>query len=170
MKQASESSVEGETQPFVPPTLNSCASLLTAKQDAAAAAVAVLNLVDPSMTGIGGDSFALFFDAKSRKVHALNGSGRSPQGATVEDVCRDLNITDRIYGTIPTSSGMSVTVPGGAATLVDLVVRFGSGRLSLGQVLAPAIGLAENGAPISEIASTFVGPLSLSPTVLVLPG
>ena len=125
-------------------------------QDAAAAAVAVLNLVDPSMTGIGGDSFALFFDAKTKQVHALNGSGRSPKGATLDDVCRDLSITDRAYGTIPTSSALSVTVPGGAAALVDLVERFGSGALSVGQVLAPAIELAESGSPISEIASTTV--------------
>lgn len=136
---------------------------LTIKQDAAAAAVAVLNLVDPSMTGIGGDSFALFFDAKTKKVLALNGSGRSPRGATLDDICRDLNITDRAYGTVPTSSALSVTVPGGAAALVDLVERFGSGTLSVSQVLAPAIELSESGSPISEIASSFVGFHQLTP-------
>ncbi|KAK0707878.1 nucleophile aminohydrolase [Lasiosphaeris hirsuta] len=123
--------------------------------DAAIAAAAVLNLVDPSMTGIGGDAFALFYDAKEKKVHALNGSGRSAAKATVEDICRDLNITDRIFGTIPNTSALSVTVPGAAAAWADIVERFGSGAVSLSQVLAPAIELAENGCPISEIASYY---------------
>ncbi|KAK3381836.1 nucleophile aminohydrolase [Podospora didyma] len=123
--------------------------------DAAVACAAVLNLVDPSMTGIGGDVFALFFDAKDKKVLALNGSGHSAANATLDDVCRDLNITDRVYGTIPVTSALSVTVPGAAAAWADIVELFGSGVLSLGQVLAPAIELAENGCPISEIASYY---------------
>ncbi|KAK1752293.1 gamma-glutamyltranspeptidase [Echria macrotheca] len=123
--------------------------------DAAVAAAAVLNLVDPAMTGIGGDAFSLFYDAKTKTVRALNGSGRSAQSATLEDVCRDLDISDRVYGTIPTSSGIAVTVPGGAAAWADVVEHFGSGKVSLGQVLAPAIELAEEGCPISEIASYF---------------
>ncbi|KAK3375718.1 gamma-glutamyltranspeptidase [Lasiosphaeria ovina] len=117
------------------------------------ASAAVLNLVDPAMTGIGGDAFALFYDAKNKKVHALNGSGRSAAKATLDDICCDLNVVDRIYGTIPTTSALSVTVPGAAAAWVDIVSRFGSGVLSLEQVLAPAIDLAENGCPISEISS-----------------
>ena len=108
------------------------------------------------MTGIGGDAFALFYAAKEKKVHALNGSGRSSASATLEDVCRDLSITDRVYGTIPTSSALSVTVPGAAAAWVDLVEQFGSGAVSLTDVFAPAIELAENGCPISEMASYFV--------------
>ncbi len=130
--------------------------MLTCLKDAAVAAAAVLNLVDPSMTGIGGDSFALFYDAKAKQVHALNGSGRSAQNATLDDVCRDLNITDRVYGTIPNTSALSVTVPGAAAAWADIVERFGSGMVTLSQVLAPAIELAEGGCPISEIASYYV--------------
>ncbi|KAK3682843.1 nucleophile aminohydrolase [Podospora appendiculata] len=124
-------------------------------QDAAVAAAAVLNVVDPSMTGIGGDAFALFYDAKTAKVHALNGSGRSAAGATLEDVCRDLKIVDRVYGAIPNTSALSVTVPGAAAAWVDIVEQFGSGVVSLAQVLAPAIELAEEGCAISEIASYY---------------
>lgn len=120
------------------------------------AAAAVLNLVDPSMTGIGGDAFALFYNSKEKKVHALNGSGRSAESATLDDICRDLSITDRVYGAIPTSSALSVTVPGAAAAWTDIVQHFGSGALSLAEVFAPAIELAENGCPISEIASYYV--------------
>lgn len=125
------------------------------------AAAAVLNLVDPAMTGIGGDAFALFYNAKTKMMQALNGSGRSAQGATLDDVCRDLKITDRVYGTIPTSSALAVTVPGGAAAWADIVEHFGSGSVSLEQVLAPAIELAEEGCAISEIASYFVSDTSI---------
>jgi gamma-glutamyltranspeptidase/glutathione hydrolase len=126
--------------------------------DAAIAAAAVLNLVDPSMTGLGGDAFALFYDAKTRKVHAVNGSGRSASKATIDGVCDDLGIGegDRVWGVIPTGSAHAVTVPGAAACWVDLVERFGSGRVFLGDVLAPAIELAEEGVVISEISSQHV--------------
>jgi gamma-glutamyltranspeptidase len=124
--------------------------------DAAVAAATVLGLVDPSMSGIGGDAFALFYDHKSKQVHSLNGSGRSAANATVDDICRDLQIDDRTYGVIPTTSAHAVTVPGGAAAWADIVERFGSGRVTLAQVLAPAIEMAEGGCPISEIASYHV--------------
>lgn len=122
-------------------------------KDAAIAAAAVLNLVDPSMTGIGGDAFCLFYRAKTRRVHALNGSGRSPANASLHDVCRDLNITDRSSGSIPNTSIHSVTVPGAAAAWLDIVDKYGSGELTASQVLAPAIQMAEEGVPISEISS-----------------
>lgn len=126
------------------------------EQDAAIAAAAVLNLVDPSMTGIGGDAFCLFYEAKSKKVHALNGSGRSAARASLEDVCRDLGIQDRIYGAIPTDSILSVTVPGAAAAWLDIIEHFGSGKVTASQALAPAIRLAEQGFAVSEISSYCV--------------
>lgn len=129
------------------------------------AAAAVLNLVDPSMTGIGGDVFCLFYDAKAKKVHALNGSGRSPAKATLEDVLKDLNVTDRESASIPATSALSVTVPGAAAAWVDIIEKYGSGSLSPRQVLAPAIELADEGCSISEIASYYVSrPLPLLQT------
>ncbi|KAH8887886.1 gamma-glutamyltranspeptidase [Thozetella sp. PMI_491] len=121
--------------------------------DAAIAATAVLNLVDPTMTGIGGDVFALIFEAKTGKITPVNGSGRSPANATLDDICRDLGVTDRTYGTIPATSALSVTVPGSAAAWIDIVEKFGSGKLTLAQILAPAIELAEGGFPVSEISS-----------------
>lgn len=116
----------------------------------------MLNLVDPSMTGIGGDAFCLFYEAKSRKVHALNGSGRSAGKASLEDICRDLNIQDRIYGAIPNDSVLSVTVPGAAAAWLDIIDNFGSGKVTASQALAPAIRLAEQGFAVSEISSYYV--------------
>lgn len=108
------------------------------------------------MTGIGGDVFCLFYEAKYHKVHALNGSGRSPAGVTLDKVCEDLDIKDRIYGAIPNSSILSVTVPGAAAAWLDTIERFGSGNLSASQILAPAIRLAEDGVAVSEISSYYV--------------
>lgn len=147
-------------------------SLTEQEQDAAIAAAAVLNLVDPSMTGIGGDAFCLFYDAWTKRVHALNGSGRSPSKATVDDICRDLDITDRIFGTIPPTSIHSVIVPGAAAAWVDIVQKFGSGRVDRAAVLAPAIQLAEEGVPVSEISSYYVSVtdfcLVISPRILHL--
>lgn len=105
------------------------------------------------MTGIGGDVFCLFYHAKTRKVHALNGSGRSPANSNFDDVCRDLNITDKCSGSIPTTSIHSVTVPGAAAAWLDIIDRYGSGKLTATQVLAPAIRMAEEGVPVSEISS-----------------
>lgn len=110
------------------------------------------------MTGIGGDAFALFYSAGlGAGVHAVNGSGRSAAGVTLDGVCRDLNIADRVHGSIPTTSALSVTVPGAAAAWVDVVASFGSGKVSLAEVLAPAIEMAEEGLAVSELASYYVG-------------
>jgi gamma-glutamyltranspeptidase/glutathione hydrolase len=116
----------------------------------------VLNLVDPAMTGIGGDMFCLHYEARTSKVHALNGSGRSPAGATLEDLIRKLEVTDPKTGQIPSQSVHAITVPGAAKGWVDTVKRFGSGRLSLYQILEPAIKMAEDGVPISKIAAHSV--------------
>lgn len=105
------------------------------------------------MTGIGGDAFCLFYHAKTRKVHALNGSGRSPAKASLDDVCRDLNVTDRSSASIPNTSIHSVTVPGAAAAWLDIIDKYGSGEVAVSQVLAPAIRMAEEGVPVSEISS-----------------
>lgn len=124
--------------------------------DAAVAVAAALNMTEPSSTGIGGDMFCLFYNAKSKQVSALNGSGRSAMNSSLAGMRRDLGLKHHQPGTIPTTSVHSVTVPGAAAGWVDTVDRFGSGNLSLEQILTPAIQLGEEGYPVSELASTFV--------------
>jgi gamma-glutamyltranspeptidase/glutathione hydrolase len=102
--------------------------------------------------------FCLFYDSKTKKVDALNGSGRAPLKATLEQVRGDLGLKDREEGEIPLDHIHAVTVPGAAAGWVDTVERFGSGKLSMEQILAPAIDLAERGFPVSEISSKGVSP------------
>lgn len=124
--------------------------------DAAVAVAAALNMTEPSSTGIGGDMFCLFYDAKSKKVNALNGSGRSPAKSSLEQIRRDLGLKLGEVRTIPMTSVQAVTTPGAAAGWVDTVEKFGSRKLSLEQILQPAIELGEEGFPVSELASTFV--------------
>lgn len=103
--------------------------------------------------------FLLYFDAATKQVKSLNGSGRSGAKQTLETIRKALNIPDGKIGEIPTHGVHAATVPGAAAGWVDTVERFGSGKLSLSQILEPAIKLAENGHPVSEIASHSVRPL-----------
>ena len=125
--------------------------------DAAVAVAAALNMTEPSSTGIGGDMFCLFYNAETKKVHALNGSGRSAAKGSLEQMRRDLGLKpDDTSSKIPTLSVHSITVPGAAAGWVDTVERFGSGNLSMEQILSPAIKLGEEGFPVSELSSTFV--------------
>ncbi|KAL1998961.1 hypothetical protein VTN02DRAFT_5275 [Thermoascus thermophilus] len=123
--------------------------------DAAVAVAAALNITEPSSTGIGGDIFCLFYNAKTKKITALNGSGRYAANATLEKVRNALNLGPDVSGTIPMTSPLAVTVPGAAAGWVDTVEKFGSGKLSLEQILAPAIELGEEGFPVSELSSHF---------------
>lgn len=125
--------------------------------DAAVAVAAGLNVTEPCMTGIGGDAFCLFYDAKQKRVRGLNGSGRSGEKYSLERVRKDLNMKDGQDGGIPTRSVLAVTVPGAAAAWVDTVERFGSGKVTLAEVLEPATKLAEEGYPVSEWTSYLWG-------------
>ncbi|ORX96495.1 nucleophile aminohydrolase [Clohesyomyces aquaticus] len=125
--------------------------------DAAVAVAAGLNVTEPGSTGIGGDLFCLFYDAKTRKVHAMNGSGRSGKNCTLEQYRKDLKIPDGESGQIPMESVHAVSVPGAAAGWVDVVEKFGSGKVTMEDILAPAIELADKGFPVSELSATFVG-------------
>lgn len=108
------------------------------------------------MTGIGGDMFCLYYDARTRTVHALNGSGRSGLKLSLDLVRKELGLSDGQTGSMPMGSIHAVTVPGAAAGWVDCVEHFGSGKVGLGDVLAPAINLAETGFPVSEFSATYV--------------
>ena len=111
--------------------------------DAAVAVAAALNVVEPMSTGIGGDAFALVYDAASRSVSALNGSGRAPRAISPQV------FAERGLDSIPSDGMLPVTVPGTVDAWAALLERHGT--LSLAQVLAPAIEYAEHGFPVSEI-------------------
>jgi len=96
--------------------------------DAAVAVAAAINVTEPGSTGIGGDMFCLYYDAKTKTVSAMNGSGRSGQNVTLEKIRKDLKILEGQTGKIPMNSVHAVTVPGAAAGWVDCVERFGSGK------------------------------------------
>jgi gamma-glutamyltranspeptidase / glutathione hydrolase len=113
--------------------------------DAAVTTAAMLNVVEPMSTGIGGDCFALVYDAESGQVSALNGSGRAPAAFGLEEAQR-LGLEE-----IPAWGPLPVTVPGSAGGWEALLARFGS--MSLGECLAPAIATAEGGFPVSERVS-----------------
>lgn len=115
-----------------------------------------MNMTEPCSTGIGGDMFCLYYDAATKSVSAMNGSGRSGAKCTLETIRKSLGMADGAPGDIPMSSVHAATVPGAAAGWVDTVERFGSGKLSLEQILAPAIELGEKGFPVSEDAAYYV--------------
>jgi gamma-glutamyltranspeptidase / glutathione hydrolase len=116
--------------------------------DAAVAAAAALNVTEPTSTGLGGDCFALYYQASTGHVSALNGSGRAPVGLTFERLRKE-GLADKL----PQFHPDTITVPGACAGWCDLLARHG--RLPLAQVLAPAIHLAENGFPVSPITAYF---------------
>lgn len=113
--------------------------------DAAVTVAAMLNVVEPMSTGIGGDCFALIYDAASGEVAALNGSGRSPAAFTLEETRR------RGLASIPLTGPLPVTVPGTVSGWAALLKRFGTRRLV--DCLAPAIATADEGFPVSELIS-----------------
>jgi gamma-glutamyltranspeptidase/glutathione hydrolase len=108
--------------------------------DAAIAAVAVLGVVEPQSTGIGGDCFCLYAPAGTGKVIAMNGSGRAPAAATPEA------LRSRQVSTLVNTSPHVVTVPG-AISAWELLNRT-HGRKPLGELLRPAIRCAEEGWPV----------------------
>jgi gamma-glutamyltranspeptidase/glutathione hydrolase len=114
--------------------------------DAAIAANAVLGLTEPMMNGIGGDLFAIIYEAKTKKVYGLNASGYAATGVTA-----DLVASKSANGRMPQNGVWSVTVPGMIAGWDALRAKFGT--KSFDELLAPAIYYAESGIPVGEITS-----------------
>jgi len=113
--------------------------------DAAVAATAVLTVIEPMSTGLGGDCFAIMYIARDQKLVAINGSGRSPAAASAAKLLAGgLNA-------VPIRGPLSVTVPGALDGLFNCLSRYGT--LSLGEVLAPAIACATDGFPVAEVTA-----------------
>lgn len=117
--------------------------------DAAVAAAAALNVTEPTSTGIGGDMFALYYDAQTQQVTALNGSGRASSALTLDRLKREGLLAD----SLPPFHPHTITVPGACAGWCDLIQKHGS--LSLKEILAPAIRLAEEGFPVAPVTAHF---------------
>jgi gamma-glutamyltranspeptidase/glutathione hydrolase len=110
--------------------------------DAAIAANAVLGLVEPMMDGIGGDVFAIYWDAKSGKLTGLNGSGPAPRGLSPK------LLADKGMKTMPAAGIHSVTVPGAVDGWAKMHQKFG--KLPWKDLFQPAIAYAEEGFPVTE--------------------
>lgn len=126
--------------------------------DAAIATSAALVVTEPSSTGIGGDCFVLYYQLSDKKyptsgkVLGLNGCGRAAKNVSINDVLDEHN-NGKPMKRIPYTSVFSVTVPGAIAAWYDAFEKWGSGKVTFEELLEPAAVLAENGFPISELAS-----------------
>ena len=110
--------------------------------DAAIATNAVMGVVEPMMNGIGGDLFAIVYDAKSGKLYGMNASGWAPAALSVEF------LKSKGIAKMPQEGIQSVTVPGAVDGWSKLLARFGTKKFS--EVLAPAIYYAREGFPVPE--------------------
>lgn len=110
--------------------------------DAAIAVAAVLAVVEPTANGLGSDAFAILWDG--RRLHGINGSGRSPASATID------RLGDAVK--VPNLGWPAVTVPGAVSAWQALWKRFGS--MSFARLMAPAIEYAEHGFPVSPMCAS----------------
>jgi gamma-glutamyltranspeptidase/glutathione hydrolase len=116
--------------------------------DAAIAANAMEGVVEPHVNGIGGDLFAIVWDAKSKKLYGLNGSGRSPKSLTLAEFKK------RGLKYIPSTGPLPVSVPGCVDAWFELHKKFGS--MPMSKVLEKAVSYARNGFPVhGELASAL---------------
>src|ERR1041385_7901340 len=115
--------------------------------DAAIATNAMMGVVEPMMNGIGGDLFAIVYDAKAGKLYGLNASGWAPKGLTIE------YLEKQGLKEMPQKGINAVTVPGAVEGWQKLVDKFGRKKLS--EDLAAAIATARNGFPVPEITASY---------------
>jgi gamma-glutamyltranspeptidase/glutathione hydrolase len=113
--------------------------------DAAVTAAAVLTVVEPSMTGIGGDLFALVHAGDDGRTHGLNASGRTPAAASVD------TLRQQGHDQMPDSGLLPITVPGAVDGWAKLLAAHGT--ISLADALEPAIGCAREGFPVNEVVA-----------------
>src|SRR6476661_8599326 len=124
--------------------------------DAAIAANAVLGVTDPEMNGIGGDLFAIVWDAKTKKLYGLNASGRSPYSLTLDEFKK------RNLDFIPMYGPLAVSVPGCVDGWFELHKRFG--KLPMTDVLANAINYARTGFPVANEFATELALMHITDT------
>ncbi len=126
--------------------------------DAAVAVNGVLAVTQPNMCGVGGDLFCLYYEAETRRVHFLNGAGRSGSRAGLDALGR------RGMDRLPVIGPATVSVPGCVRAWGMLLERFGTRRL--GDLLAPAVHYAGDGFPLSSLVSQAIaefGPITPDP-------
>ncbi|MDX9943010.1 MAG: gamma-glutamyltransferase [Bacteroidales bacterium] len=116
--------------------------------DAAIAANAMLGLMEPTGCGIGGDLFAIVWDAKTQKLHGLNASGRSPKSLSRE------YFIENGYTRIPSYGALPVSVPGAVDGWFELHGKFG--EISMEAILQPAIDYARNGFPVTDLIAYYM--------------
>ena len=116
--------------------------------DAAIAANAALGLMEPTGSGIGGDLFAIVWDAKTKQLYGLNASGRSPEDLTLK------YFKDNNYKKIPSLGPLPVSVPGCVDGWFELHAKFG--KLPMNKILAPAINYANEGFPVTELIGYYL--------------
>ena len=116
--------------------------------DAAIAANAALGLMEPTGCGVGGDLFAIVWDAETQQVYGLNASGRSPQGMTLA------MLREKKLDAIPALGPLPVSVPGAVDGWFSLHERFGSKPMA--DLLAPAIAYAEEGFPLTQLIAWYM--------------
>jgi len=117
--------------------------------DAAIAANAALGLMEPTGNGIGGDLFAIVWDAEKKELTGLNASGRSPKSLNIQ------YFKENGYETIPAHGPLPVSVPGTVDGWFELHTRYG--KLPMPQVLAPAVAYARQGFPLTEVIAYYWG-------------
>jgi len=115
--------------------------------DAAIAANALLGLVEPTGNGVGGDLFAIVWDAETKQLYGLNASGRSPRSLTID------YFKEKGYEKIPAYGPLPVSVPGCVDGWFELHKRFGS--MNMNQILNPAITYAREGFPLTELIAYY---------------
>ena len=116
--------------------------------DAAIAANAMLGLVEPTGNGIGGDLFAIIWDAKTKQLYGLNASGRSPASLDLAYFKKNKMTKIPAYGALP------VSVPGCVDGWFELHSKFG--QLSMSEILAPTVDYARKGFPVSELIAYYM--------------
>jgi len=119
--------------------------------DAAIAADAALGLMEPTGAGIGGDMFAMVWDAQTKRLYGYNGSGRSPKELSYERLCKELE--SKGLTSIPPKGVLPISVPGCVDGWFALHDRFGN--LPMSEILAPAICYARNGFPLTEVIAYY---------------